>query len=112
MQDDLTVNHLLELFPLKITIPPLRQRKEELGSLMHHILESVNKQLNRKVSGFSFETFYFFIGYNWPNNVDELRSEVEGAVTLTKDHDLIRPEVLSGRLIRSQKLLKTNHFSR
>jgi len=112
MQDDLTANHLLELFPLRITTPALRQRKQELGSLMHNILESVNKQLNRKVSGFSFETFYFFVDYDWPNNVDELRSEIEGAVALTKDHDLIRPEVLSERLIRCQKLLRTDNFPR
>ncbi len=111
-QNDLTLNRLLELFPLRITITPLRQRREEFGSLMHHILESVNKQLNRKVSGFSFETFYFFRDYYWPNNIDELRSEIEGAVALTKDHDLIRPEVLSERLIKSQTILKMSDFSR
>lgn len=76
---------------------------------MHEILASVNKQLNRKVSGFAFATFYFFLDYNWSNNIDELRSEIERAVTLTKDNDLIRPEVLSERLIRSQKLLRIDN---
>ncbi len=105
-QNDLTLNPFLELFPLRIRIPPLRQRREELGSLMHEILASVNKQLNRKVSGFAFATFYFFLDYNWSNNIDELRSEIERAVTLTKDNDLIRPEVLSERLMKPRKVLR------
>jgi len=104
-QKDFTLNPFLELFPLRIKIPPLRQRKEELGSLMHKILESVNNQQNRKVLGFAFETFYFFIDYDWPNNIDELRSEIERIVTLTKDNDLIRPEVLSERLIKPRQVL-------
>lgn len=109
--NDPTLNPFLELFPLRIKIHPLRQRREELGFLMHRILASVNKQLNRKVSGFSFETFYFFLDFDWPNNIDELRSEIERTVTLTKDNDLIRPEVLSERLLRSEKVLRTENLA-
>ncbi len=109
-QNDPSRNYFLELFPLRIAIPPLRDRKQELGTLMHKILESVNRQLNRRVSGFSFETYYFFIDYCWPNNIHELRSEIERAVALTQDDDLIKPEVLSGRLVKSQKLLSINSF--
>lgn len=109
-QDNPTLSPFLGLFPLRMKIPALRQRREEIGSLMHEILESVNKQQNRKVLGFSFETFYFFLNYDWPNNIDELRSEIERVVTLTKDNDIIRPPVLSERLIKSQKLLRTDIF--
>ena len=107
----LTLNVLLEFFPLSIKIPALRQRKEDLIPLMRTILESVNKQQNRKVSGFSVETFHFFLDYDWPNNIDELRSEIERTVTLTKDYDLIKPEVLSEKLIRSQKVLRTGNLA-
>jgi transcriptional regulator with AAA-type ATPase domain len=110
-RNDLTLSPFLELFPLRVKIPPLRQRREEIGTLIHKILESVNEQLNRKVSGFSFETFYFFLDYDWPNNIDELRSEIERTVTLTNDNDLIKPEVLSGKLIRSQKVLRINNLT-
>jgi transcriptional regulator with AAA-type ATPase domain len=109
-QSDLPLSPFLELFPLRINMPPLRQRREEIGSLMHKILESVNQQLNRKVLGFSFETFYFFVDFNWPNNIDELRSEIERAVTLTKDNDLIRPDVLSEKIFKSQKPLRIDNL--
>jgi DNA-binding NtrC family response regulator len=109
--DDLMLSPFLELFPLRIKIPPLRHRREELGFLIHRILASVNKHLNRKVSGFSFETLYYFLDYYWPNNIDELRSEIERTVTLTKDNDLIKPEVLSERLLRSHKFLRTENLA-
>ncbi|HVP35931.1 MAG TPA: sigma 54-interacting transcriptional regulator [Terriglobales bacterium] len=103
-----TLNSLLDFFPLRMKIPALRQRKEDLIPLMRTILESVNRQQNRKVSGFSVDTFHFFLDHDWPNNIDELRSEIERTATLTKDYDLIRPEVLSEKLIRSHKVLRPN----
>lgn len=110
-QDDLTFNPLLELFPLRVKVPALRQRKKELISLMYIILESVNRHQRRKVLGFSPETFNFFFNYDWPSNIDELRSEIEREVALTMDNDLIKPGVLSERLIKHQAVLRTGNFT-
>jgi len=107
-QIDLTLNPFLELFPFRIKIPPLRQRKEEFGSLMHGILDFVNKQQNRKVLGFSAGIFKCFLDYNWPNNIEELISEIERLVTLTKDYELIKEGVLSERMFSGRRMLRTD----
>lgn len=99
-----------EFFPFGIAIPALRQKKEELFPLMRTILESVNKQHNRRVSGFSIEAFSFLLDYDWPNNVDELRSEIERMVTLTRDNDLIRYQVMSEKLIKHRKVARIENF--
>ncbi|HVP35933.1 MAG TPA: sigma 54-interacting transcriptional regulator [Terriglobales bacterium] len=99
----LSLNTLYGYFPLRIWIPPLRQSKGELLGLMRTILESVNKQYNRNVPGFSIETFSFLLDYNWPNNLDDLRSEMERMVTLTLDGYLIKYYAISEKLIKHKK---------
>jgi two-component system response regulator HydG len=105
-KNDFTFGHFLEFFPLMIKIPALRHRKEELFSLMRTILESVNKKQNRMVLGFSIDAFCLFSDYDWPNNIDELGSEIERMLTLTRDNDLIKRQVISERLIKHQKFLE------
>ena len=51
---------------------------------------------------FSFpDTLEMLVRYDWPNNVCELRMEIERAITLTKDHELIEPVALSEHLVQS-----------
>jgi len=103
-QDAYFENPLKELFPLRISIPPLRGRKKELPSLLYTILDSVNREQKRKVFGFSKESVEVFLRYNWPNNLDELESEIQRAVALTEDYEIIKPQILSERLFET-------HFS-
>ena len=107
----LPIIHLQEFFPLTIRIPALRKRKNEIIYLMYAMLDNVNNQLNRAVEGFSPETYDFFLAYNWPNNIDELRSEIEREVALTRDNHLINTSVLSERLIKLQPLVNVDNFT-
>jgi len=100
-------NPLRELFPLIIKIPSLRERKKELPSLLYDILDWVNREQSRKVFGFSKESMEIFLQYDWPNNLDELQSEIERAVALTEDYEIIKPEILSERLMGSHLSYQT-----
>ena len=68
----------LNVFP--ITIPPLRQRTEDIPLLVHHFIAKFNKKMGKKIESISKETMKALQEYSWPGNVRELESVVERAV--------------------------------
>jgi transcriptional regulator with GAF, ATPase, and Fis domain len=68
----------LNVFP--ITIPPLRQRKEDIPLLVNHFIAKFNKKIGRKIDAVSKETMNALQEYHWPGNVRELESVIERAV--------------------------------
>jgi len=66
-----------------IFIPALRERKEDIPTLAKHFLNMANKELNRKIKGFSADTMKFLHNYSWPGNVRELKNAIRRAVILT-----------------------------
>jgi len=82
----------LNVFPLQA--PPLRERKEDIQSLLIHFLNKVSKEYARKLT-FSTEALAILKDYDWPGNVREMENLVERLVILAEneriDADLIRP---------------------
>jgi PAS domain S-box-containing protein len=68
----------LNVFP--ITIPPLRQRKEDIPLLVNHFVAKFNKKTGKKIATVSKETLDALKEYHWPGNVRELESVIERAV--------------------------------
>jgi formate hydrogenlyase transcriptional activator len=68
----------LNVFP--ITIPPLRQRKEDIPLLVDYFVAKFNKKTGKKIETVSKETLNVLQEYDWPGNVRELESIVERAV--------------------------------
>jgi formate hydrogenlyase transcriptional activator len=68
----------LNVFP--ITIPPLRQRKEDIALLVHHFVAKFNKKTGKKIDSVSKETLNALQEYHWPGNVRELENVIERAV--------------------------------
>ncbi len=87
------------LFSVEITIPPLRERKEDILPLAIHFLEETNVLFQKKVPGFSQGVLSIFEQYNWPGNVRQLRKEVERLVALTPDGQMIKIETCSRDLV-------------
>ncbi len=71
-----------------IDLPSLRERKEDLPILTKYFLHEANRDLNRKVEGFSGEVMRFFLNYHWPGNVRELKNVIKRAVLLTDSKDI------------------------
>ena len=82
----------LNVFPVQA--PPLRDRKEDIQSLIIHFLAKVSKEYGRKLT-FSTEALAVLKEYDWPGNVREMENLVERLVILAEneriDADLIRP---------------------
>ncbi len=68
----------LSVFP--ITIPPLRQRVEDIPLLVNHFVAKFNKKIGRKISSVTKETLNALESYHWPGNVRELESVIERAI--------------------------------
>jgi DNA-binding NtrC family response regulator len=81
----------LNVFPL--TIPPLRQRKEDIPSLVDHFLGSFRLHQGKSLPGLSKAALDFLVSHDWPGNVRELRNRLEYA-TIISNNELIQPDHL------------------
>jgi formate hydrogenlyase transcriptional activator len=72
----------LNVFP--ITIPPLRQRKEDIPLLVDYFVAKFNKKIGKKIETVSKDTLDTLREYHWPGNVRELESVIERAVITSR----------------------------
>jgi two-component system response regulator AtoC len=71
----------LSVFP--ITIPPLRERKEDIPPLAGHFIAKYNGRLKRRITGTAPEVMSALMNYDWPGNVRELENVIERAMILS-----------------------------
>ncbi len=88
--------------PLVITIPPLRERKDDIPLLSRFMLKRYNEQTKKGVRGISRPAQDMLLSHNWPGNVRELENVVNQAVILTSE-SFIGPSHLPAYL-RGQKM--------
>jgi DNA-binding NtrC family response regulator len=67
-----------------ISIPPLRERREDIPLLAQHFLEDYSLQMNRAFSDFHPKAMDLLVRYGWPGNVRELANAVERALVVGK----------------------------
>jgi len=94
---------------IKIELPSLRERKEDIPLLVKHFLEIYSKENNKKIIGISEDTMEVINNYDWPGNIRELENLIERAVVLTKSKIITR-ENLPPFLLKSQEAEKTVFF--
>jgi DNA-binding NtrC family response regulator len=75
---------------LRVEVPPLRARQEDIPILAQYFIEMYGKEFKRPVRGLSHAAEAALRQYGWPGNVRELRNLVERAVLLC-EHDLLEP---------------------
>jgi DNA-binding NtrC family response regulator len=85
MKEDLFREDLFyRLNVVDITIPPVRDRKEDLGPLMDHFLKQFSAENNRKIKGVSSKARDLLMKYDYPGNVRELENILERAVVIAR----------------------------
>ncbi len=67
-----------------IYIPPLRERKEDIPSLVEHFIDKHNRLLRTKVTGCSKEALASLCSYTWPGNIRDLENAVQSAMIVCK----------------------------
>jgi len=73
----------LNVFP--ITMPPLRDRNEDISALVDHFIARYSRKIGKKISGVSTEVLSGLKAYYWPGNIRELEHLIERTVILTQD---------------------------
>ncbi len=85
---------------VSVTMPPLRDRREDIPLLATYFVQKYCREANRPVAGISPEAHALLTSYDWPGNVRELENALERAVVLgSSDH--IRPEDLPEALVET-----------
>jgi transcriptional regulator with PAS, ATPase and Fis domain len=79
---------------VQITLPPLRDRSEDIPLLTRHFLHTFKRSMCFKVQEFSPEALHCLSRYGWPGNVRELRNMVERTLVLHRNETQILPEHL------------------
>lgn len=70
------------LMPLKISVPPLRDRKDDIPLLCRHILDRFRQRTGKTIKGISIQAQAVLMSYDWPGNVRELENVLEHVAIL------------------------------
>src|SRR5262245_45530047 len=84
----------LNVFP--IVVPPLRERREDIGELITHFVELFARCTGKKITYVPKETLNALTSYSWPGNVRELQNLIERAVIRSNNGVLPNPLPRSG----------------
>jgi formate hydrogenlyase transcriptional activator len=82
----------LDVFP--ITLPPLRERRQDIRPLVEHYVEVFSSRMGKRIENIPDEFVKAFESYSWPGNIRELQNVIERAVILSNDGllpNLLRP---------------------
>jgi formate hydrogenlyase transcriptional activator len=79
----------LNVFP--ISLPPLRERREDIPALVEHFVEIYARRMNKQIEHIPPETMSTLVSYQWPGNIRELQNFIERSVILTSGNVLHPP---------------------
>ena len=83
---------------LTLKLPPLRERREDISTLISHFVSHYARKNERPISGITAEAIQILETYAWPGNIRELGAEIERLVLYAEDDGFIRPENISPRI--------------
>ena len=78
---------------ITLTIPPLRERREDVPLLVEHLLERLSVELGKEIDGVSGEAMALLLAHSWPGNVRELRNVLERGVVVAKGPVIEAPDL-------------------
>ncbi|HET9710263.1 MAG TPA: sigma-54 dependent transcriptional regulator [Pyrinomonadaceae bacterium] len=86
---------------IKIKVPPLRERLDDVPLIAKHFLERFNLQYSKNIRGLAQETVMRLLRYSWPGNIRELESVIERAVLFCPGNEVL-PECLPEEFQRAR----------
>ena len=88
---------------ISITLPPLRERRDDIPPLVNFFIEKYNEEFQRRIRGVGADVLDIFMQHTWPGNVRELGNDIERAVILCRG-DLIQVEDLPAPIQQLRRL--------
>ncbi len=74
---------------ITITLPPLRERKQDIPILANFFLKKYSELMNKDLVGISGNAMDFLLGYDFPGNVRELENTIERAIVIGKGNEIL-----------------------
>ena len=96
---------------IKVELPPLRERKEDIPALTARFIEKFNALQGKNITGVTPEVFSLFFNYDWRGNIRELENIIERAFVLCTKK-IIGPEHLPPGISSAQKISSGNFRSK
>lgn len=93
---------------MRIELPPLKERREDLPLLIKHILRQLCTAKGRSMAELSHKSMEMLLNFDYPGNVRELENILEHALIVSKD-DVILPQHLPGYLQKQKEPAQTAH---
>ena len=78
---------------ISITLPPLRERKDDIPLLVNHFIKRYAKQYQKAIDGIDPQAIEALLRHEWPGNVRELENCIARAVILCKEHTINRDDL-------------------
>ncbi len=79
---------LYRLDVVRLQLPPLRQRQQDIPLLVHHFLEKYTREMNKKVAGITNGAMRALLNHEWRGNVRELENVIERAVIFAEGRQI------------------------
>jgi len=92
---------------IRLTIPPLRERRDEIPTLVNHFVARAAAELRKGQLRVAEETMEHFLLYRWPGNVRQLQNEIRRIVALADRDSVLTPASLSHDLRRAVPRITT-----
>jgi DNA-binding NtrC family response regulator len=82
------------LSEFKISIPPLRERKEDIPFLANFFIKEFGEEFDKHINRIEKSALSMLMRYNWPGNVRELRNVLKRAVLVAKGNAITKDELI------------------
>jgi formate hydrogenlyase transcriptional activator len=98
----------LNVFP--VTLPPLRERREDIPLLVWYIIAKCQSKLGKKIERIPEQAMARLMAYHWPGNIRELANVIERAIILSPGTTLVVDEALGSSQRSEPSLLSMQHL--
>ena len=88
-----------------LKLPPLRERREEIPTLLQHYIQRYGDEQKKGRLTISDETLEYLLLYSWPGNIRQLANEVRRMVALSETDATLTPALLSAEIQASRKTI-------
>lgn len=92
---------------IELTLPPLRERRDDIPLLANYFLSKYNERFGKQITHIESDALQLLISWNFPGNIRELENLIERAVALERGHVLTR-QSLPSKLVQSDEPLSLN----
>ena len=89
---------------VRLTIPPLRERRDEIPALVHHFVARAAAEFSKGRVRLAEETMEYLLLYPWPGNVRQLQNELRRMTALAETDALLTPAALAPDIRKTGKI--------